>query len=487
MRLPHTSSRPIFAILLASVLCILSSPRARSQDSATALDPGAGKTYRTLPGDGGPVSATPALSNTGVSHDRRSLVISPGIRRPAGSSGSVLIIGDGGSENDVSPVVTAAGYTVTICAQDSHYTGTNPAATGFNAVILLAGLNYTTDMPLAGQDSLVAYVSRGGGLMSTEWIAYKVVAFMYVDFDSLVLVPRSSSQGYFDTYTMVGAQSITTGLPLSFGNSGAGNHGSAIKGTVVVHGSLSGDAVTVDTVGNGKVVQYSTAANYNGYRPFLDTNMQKLVVNTVDWFSTPAFLPIQLASFSGAAMPQGVVLDWSTMSEVNNYGFYVERRTSAESAFKTVSGLIPGSGTSLERHDYAWTDAALPAGNYRYRLRQVDLDASETHSSEIAVAVAGVLDVGREPAPRVFALSQNYPNPFNPVTVVKFSVARPEHATVKVYDVLGREVAVLFRGRAEAGRSYTLSLDAAELPSGLYLCRIVTDSRTDVKKMLLLK
>ena len=482
----------------------------------------------------------------GISSVRKSVKVSPRIQKPATTIGSVLIIGDGWTEYDIQSVLNAAGFATTIRTVDTLYDGTNPSPSAFNAVVLVNGLNYDTDMPLAGQDSLVGYVRRGSGLLFTEWIAYQVFWGRYADFAPLLLVPRTSGTETGEAMTVVESHPITDGLPSSFTETGGMNIGAAARGKVLIQGSVSGDAVTADTIGQGRVVQYAIAGNFDGYQPFLDGNMQMLLVNTVKWLSIPdwlsgdplsgsipaggstdlnlyvrskgvpegeyiryaaitsndpaepvfrvpvhlkvtALLPIQLASFSGTATAGAVTLAWSTFSEVNNYGFYVERRAGTDSLYRTVSGLVPGAGTSLEVHHYSWTDTGVSAGRYLYRLRQVDLDASETHSSEIAVTVPAVLAVGPEPAPRVFELRQNYPNPFNPATTVKFSVAKQEYATVKVYDMLGEEVLTLFNGTAEPGRYYRLSFDASALPSGLYFYRIVTESRMEVKKMMLLR
>ncbi len=197
-------------------------------------------------------------------------------------------------------------------------------------------------------------------------------------------------------------------------------------------------------------------------------------------------LPLQLAMFNASVVADGrVQLAWTTVSETNNYGFYVERRLKTATTFTTVSGLIPGAGTSLAEHHYEWTDMNVGPTSYVYRLRQVDLTGHITYSNEITVS--GVLSVNEEAAPRVFQLNQNYPNPFNPTTVIKFSVEKLEHATVKVYNILGVEVAQLFDGMAEPGHYYKFNFDGSQIGSGMYFYRIITDSHTAVKKMLMLK
>ncbi len=199
-----------------------------------------------------------------------------------------------------------------------------------------------------------------------------------------------------------------------------------------------------------------------------------------------AALPIQLASLTATVTGGSKVrLDWTTITETNNYGFYVERRPKTATTFTTVSGLIPGAGTSLALHQYSWTDSTATSGAYVYRLRQVDLTGNVSYSQDITVnAVLGVND---EAAPRVFQLNQNFPNPFNPTSVIKFSVGKLEHASVKVYNILGEEVAQLYDGMAEPGHYYNLNFDGSQLGSGMYFYRIITDSHTAVRKMLMLK
>ncbi len=202
-------------------------------------------------------------------------------------------------------------------------------------------------------------------------------------------------------------------------------------------------------------------------------------------FATLSPLPIQMASLTATIANHAVMLEWTTVSETNNYGFYVERHRQDSTLFRTVSTLIPGAGTSLSQHHYSWVDSTVTGGNYIYRVRQIDLNGAASYSQPITVNV--VLGVNDEAAPMVFQLNQNYPNPFNPTTVIKFSVDKQEHATVKVYNILGEEVAQLFDGMAEPGHYYKLNFDGSQTGSGIYFYRIITDSHTAVKKMLMIK
>jgi len=89
--------------------------------------------------------------------------------------------------------------------------------------------------------------------------------------------------------------------------------------------------------------------------------------------------------------------------------------------------------------------------------------------------------------PRTFSLSQNYPNPFNPSTVIQFTVPSNGRAVLKVFNVLGQEVATLYEGIAAAGDYHQATFDASRLASGVYFSRLEYDGKTQMKKMLLLK
>jgi hypothetical protein len=88
--------------------------------------------------------------------------------------------------------------------------------------------------------------------------------------------------------------------------------------------------------------------------------------------------------------------------------------------------------------------------------------------------------------PEAYSLSQNYPNPFNPATKIEFAIPKNSLVTMKMYDILGREVAVLLNREMAAG-SYTINYDASALPSGVYFYKITSGDFSDTKKMMLVK
>jgi hypothetical protein len=89
--------------------------------------------------------------------------------------------------------------------------------------------------------------------------------------------------------------------------------------------------------------------------------------------------------------------------------------------------------------------------------------------------------------PLKFNLSQNYPNPFNPVTKIKYELPRNINVTIKVYDLLGREVTTLINNEFRNAGNYEIEWNGSNYASGVYFYRIQAGDFTDVKKMVLIK
>jgi hypothetical protein len=188
-------------------------------------------------------------------------------------------------------------------------------------------------------------------------------------------------------------------------------------------------------------------------------------------------IPVELTSFSASVNANSVLLRWSTATELNNLGFEVHRSVNRNDW--SSLGFVSGKGTTTEFNNYTFEDNQISSGRYFYRLKQIDNDGTYKYSNTIEVAVGSI--------PTEFVLQQNYPNPFNPSTTIKFGFDKTTKASLKVYDILGNEVDVLFSGTTDAGRIYEVSFNAAGFSSGVYYYRLSGNNKAEVKKMLLLK
>ncbi|MCX7612383.1 MAG: T9SS type A sorting domain-containing protein [Ignavibacterium sp.] len=191
-------------------------------------------------------------------------------------------------------------------------------------------------------------------------------------------------------------------------------------------------------------------------------------------------IPVELKSFTASVNKNTVTLNWTTATETNNSGFYVQRKA-GDSEFQNI-GFVEGKGTTAEVQNYFFTDNRVTAGKYQYRLAQVDFDGTINYLDPIEVDVNPPLE---------FSLSQNYPNPFNPSTTIEFTLPVKSIVTLKVYDIIGQEVLKAIDTEMEAGY-HKLDLNMSRFSSGVYMYRIDVKgvdgkNHTAVKKMILNK
>jgi hypothetical protein len=202
-------------------------------------------------------------------------------------------------------------------------------------------------------------------------------------------------------------------------------------------------------------------------------------------------LPVQMTAFTVTPARLGADLRWATATETNNAGFEVERRlvrglvlqvgeesNHGPEAWNRI-GFITGAGTSNSPHEYSYDDKNLAAGRYAYRLKQIDRSGlfSYSQSAEVEIGIA----------PREFTLNQNYPNPFNPTTTIEFTLLQDGHATLKVFDVTGREVATLVDEEMRAGMIQRATFNASRFAAGVYFARLESGGKRLLMKMVLVK
>jgi len=178
--------------------------------------------------------------------------------------------------------------------------------------------------------------------------------------------------------------------------------------------------------------------------------------------------PVQLVSFSSALNGASVDLKWKTATEINNYGFEVQRSLDADSW--DAIGFVEGHGTVNTPQDYSYSDPLTPelrgAPLVYYRLRQIDRDGTEQYSPVVMANTQAVA--------RTVQLFQNYPNPFNPDTRIAFSLNQKQPVSLVIYDVLGNEVERIYDNAAFEAGFHVVSFTGKALTSGTYLYTLIT-------------
>jgi hypothetical protein len=193
-------------------------------------------------------------------------------------------------------------------------------------------------------------------------------------------------------------------------------------------------------------------------------------------------LPVELTAFSATAGDREVRLSWTTASETDNDHWVVERSLAATGPWSVVHEE-PGQGTVSTETRYTYVDRGVQNGlTYWYRLTDVSLMGARRSHAPIDATPGGVSDI----VPSEFVLKQNFPNPFNPTTTFEFAIPRQGFVTLKVYDLLGREVANVLEGNLEA-RQYQVTWKATNLSSGVYLYTLTAPGFSDTRKLLLMK
>ena len=196
-------------------------------------------------------------------------------------------------------------------------------------------------------------------------------------------------------------------------------------------------------------------------------------------------VPVELSSFDATVVKCNIILNWTTQTEINNYGFDIERAVSSKNSSGDISlypdfkklYFISGNGNSNSPKKYSYTDKNILGGSkFYYRLKIIDNDGKFEYSDVVEVKII----------PTEFALYQNYPNPFNPITIIRYQLPKESKFVIKIYNILGAEVLELMNDKKEAG-IYEVEFNADILSSGTYIYRISTGSFVETKKMLLLK
>jgi Ice-binding-like/Secretion system C-terminal sorting domain len=227
----------------------------------------------------------------------------------------------------------------------------------------------------------------------------------------------------------------------------------------------------------GNILAYATITQYAGasIEGNLYTKTSYIDING------SSLLPVELSSFSAATIGSNVKLSWNTATEVNNYGFEVERNVQTSTQLSATKweklGFVNGNGNSNSPKDYSFVDTKVSTGKYLYRLKQIDNNGQFEYSKTIEVDFN---------APKNFELSQNYPNPFNPSTTIRFNLSEAGIVKLMIFNILGQEIRTLVNEFKESG-VHTINFDAGEFSSGMYIYKLEAGNFVQTRKMTLLK
>lgn len=218
----------------------------------------------------------------------------------------------------------------------------------------------------------------------------------------------------------------------------------------------------------------------------LDANTYYVVYGHVDcyWdetydlgavgFTTLAALPVELISFTAKLENDNVELNWKTATEANNYGFEIEGSQNDDWG---KIGFVQGHGNSNSPKEYSFHDRPIGCSAIKYRLKQIDFDGQFEYSLEVEVKLE---------VPTSFSVRQNFPNPFNPTTKIDFSIPSDDNVQIKVFNVLGMEIATLLNEHRQAGM-HSIEFNANNFSSGIYFYKVVSGNYYEIKKMILLR
>jgi hypothetical protein len=221
---------------------------------------------------------------------------------------------------------------------------------------------------------------------------------------------------------------------------------------------------------------YPVSVNLNEGSPWCD--FSGATINVIEKYILPA--PSDL--LAKPTKPGMVTLTWKDNSS-DETGFILERKTGdslSTATYAVLDTLAANQTTCID-------STVLSETKYTYRIYAFNnLDKSD-YSNQTVVLTLLSADHDKAVKPIEYCLMQNYPNPFNPSTVIRFDIPQTERVTLRVYNVLGKEVMTLINAEMRNAGRYNVSFNASELSSGIYFYKLEAGKNISVRKMILLK
>jgi len=345
------------------------------------------------------------------------------------------------------------------CYSTGSVTCSGDRAGGFAGILSMSYINVSNCYSLGNVTRSSGTNTDFGGFIGSSGGSYTTINYCY----SAGSVNFGTSYGFIGSHTNESANVYTYNFF-----------------DAQTSGQNSGIAATGKTTAQMKTQTTFTGWDFTTIWQLVGTNYPDLRDNS------NSALPVELISFTASISEKNVILNWQTATEVNNYGFQVERQKAKGESEWEVVGFVEGHGNSNSPKDYTFTDNLLNLNldlNLSYRLKQIDFDGNYEYSDEITVELGEIV--------KEYKLEQNYPNPFNPSTTINYSIpnnVKSEMTDVKlvIYDILGKEVVTLVNKKQKTG-NYEVKFNASNLSSGVYFYRIQSGNFVQTRKLMLLK
>ncbi len=341
----------------------------------------------------------------------------------------------------------------------------------FNCVIAQTGNLSITQTNDGSVIDVNIYIKRTGAIPWNLGYASLVLNYNY----NAMNTPVETAEGIWDNNA--NAQYDDQTISLYNGNK-------CVSVEIGLSNVAAGTEVPVDSVLAGKIrfnisdpLQNHDITWNTIFSTVLDNNGND-ITSGITFNSPPnAQLPVELTSFNSNTSDNNVYLHWTTSSELNNYGFEIQRKNSGNTQWQFM-GFVPGYVNSHELKNYDYADNNLITGVYNYRLKQLDINGNWTYFE-----LNNSVEIN---SPDLFKLSQNFPNPFNPNTVINFNSPVSGNVKLSVYDLSGKQIKVLLNEYKQAGY-YSVNFNGAGLSSGIYIYELNNGREKLIKYMTLIK
>jgi hypothetical protein len=352
----------------------------------------------------------------------------------------------------------------------------------------------------AGSDSGV-YISTNNGTNWTKTTLNNKLVYSLATLGTIIYAGTSSSGVYSSsnngsnwTQTSLNTQTIyaltVNGNTIFAGASGNGVYISTNNGTNWTQNSLSSHSVVSIAASGSNIfagtsiygIYRSTNSGVNWAQTSMNSSTLKALALNSSYYFAGAY------SLSGSngfyRSTDGGTWTLSGLNSINVLSLGI-------SGYNTFAGtengvyLSTNNGTNWIIKNQGFTsvphiEAILIFNNYVF----IGTYGESVWRRTLAESI-GINNISTE-IPSAYFLNQNYPNPFNPSTTIKFAIAKNDYTSIRVFDILGKEVATLVNEKLSAG-TYSVDWDASDFPSGVYIYRLQTNRFTETKRMTLIK